>query len=358
MTRKKSFEEWADQYLQGDLSREERMEFEANLEDNADLKEEFNQHRQMISDLKKIGVRKLFKQTFQEIIGVGQHDGAIQPTYKLVRMYKWTAVAASVIFISVFTTLFTANYLSQNKVTSKYNALKREVDQLKTYQNVLVSDYNNKVRQAITENFSGTGFLISNNGYLITNYHVVSSADSVFVSNYLGEVFKVEIVIASREFDLAILKILDTAFHKDQFLPYTISKNDCSLGEKLFTLGYPKEDIVYGEGYLSSRLGFMGDSISYQISMPLNPGNSGGPLFDSEANLIGVVSGKQNEREGVAFAIRSAYVLKTIEMAEETTDQKILVPHRIESIRKISRNNQVNTLEKFVFQVRVYSKNS
>jgi len=79
------------------------------------------------------------------------------------------------------------------------------------------------------------------------------------------------------------------------------------LGEEIFTLGYPRSDndIVYGKGYLSAQSGFEGDSNAYQIQISANPGYSGAPVFNDNAELIGIISTRQKQAEGVAFAIKS-----------------------------------------------------
>jgi S1-C subfamily serine protease len=84
--------------------------------------------------------------------------------------------------------------------------------------------------------------------------------------------------------------------------------NVSSLGENVFTLGYPGSEQVYGEGSLSALNGFNGDTTLYQISVPLNPGNSGGPLWDQSGKLIGMIRGKNFAKEGNAYAVKSVYV--------------------------------------------------
>ena len=77
------------------------------------------------------------------------------------------------------------------------------------------------------------------------------------------------------------------------------------------------EELKLTTGVVSSRTGFQGDVSIYQISAPIQPGNSGGPLFDSDGNLIGIVSAKHTEAENVSYAIKASYLRNLMESAME-----------------------------------------
>lgn len=347
MSFRRDFDEWADHYLKGDLDPAKKEEFEQALENEPELKMAFEEHRILAGALKKLGRQSRIRARVKETIKAGsQNSGA---------PYKWylrMGAAASIILISIVTTLFTAGYLNQKRQADHFNALKRDVEKMKYNQKVLVSDYNNKVRST-TESYGGTGFLLSNQGYLITNYHVVSSADSIYVSDAEGNMLSAELILASRSYDLAILKLSDTSYASKFKIPYWLAPGDAGLGDRLFTLGYPKDEIVYGEGYLSARSGFRGDTTSWQISMALNPGNSGGPVFTDKGALMGIISGKQNEKEGVAFAVKTEYIRKMADMVSKVMELDIQLPEK--PLKALPRNEMIREFEKHVFQVRVYS---
>jgi len=101
----------------------------------------------------------------------------------------------------------------------------------------------------------GTGFLIDAKGYLVTSAHVVKGATQIDVQNSLGE-YNARIIHMDLDRDIAVLKIDDTSYHAFNGLPYGISKTGGELGEELFTLGYPRPEIVYGKGYMSAVTGF------------------------------------------------------------------------------------------------------
>lgn len=351
---RKDFEEWAEQYLSGNLSRKDQLDFEKAIENDKELEIAFEEHKLLYLDLNKLGrrwrLRKKLQQTEENVI-------RSQEKIQKRNWFRLTAAAASIILISVLTTLFTAGYLTQKKQANNFKALKRDVERIKYNQNVLVNDYNNKVK-SVTANFGGTGFLISNEGYLVTNYHVVASSDSLFVTDKEGKPLRAELMLASRSYDLAIIKITNVDYVGKLNVPYVLSPSSkTQLGDRIFTLGYPKEDIVYGEGYLSSRTGYLGDTTSYQISMALNPGNSGGPLFNEQGQIVGVISGKQNEKEGVAFAIKSDFIHKMIEMAERTLEVDIQTPEKNARLKSKAKPDMIQQLESCVFQIRVYDSN-
>jgi S1-C subfamily serine protease len=112
----------------------------------------------------------------------------------------------------------------------------------------------------------------------VTNAHVVKNARNIAVQNRSGASFYAKIVLLDVDKDLAILQIVDSNFKALSAIPYSISRSYTELASPIFTLGYPRDEIVYGEGYLSAKTGFDGDTLSCQVSIPANPGNSGGPV--------------------------------------------------------------------------------
>lgn len=140
---------------------------------------------------------------------------------------------------------------------------------------------------------SGTGFFISEDGYLITNWHVVEDSSRVKVKCGKG-IFPAEVVKSDRIKDLALLKI------SGQFHPLTFAPDNVSLGEPAFTIGFPNVQLQgmepkFTDGKISSLSGLRDDPNRYQISVPVQPGNSGGPLVDDRGKVIGVVVARLND---------------------------------------------------------------
>ena len=111
---------------------------------------------------------------------------------------------------------------------------------------------------------------------------------------------------------------------------------------------------MYGEGSLSARSGFEGDTAFYQVSIPVNPGNSGGPLLDERGNLIGVVSGRQNDAQSAAFATKSSYLVRLVDSLEAAKSGGPYNLPRYGQLAGAGRPKQVSKLQDYVFVVKVF----
>lgn len=171
---------------------------------------------------------------------------------------------------------------------------------------------------------SGSGFFVSEDGYIATNHHVVEDATAIevtFQRDGVSESHAASVVLSDRQNDLAILKI-DDNFSKMKPLPYGFSTSAKEVGCETFTLGYPIANVMgpevkFTDGKISSKTGIHGDVTVYQITVPIQPGNSGGPLFDTNGNIIGITSAALNREyfrsENVNYAIKSIYLQSLIE---------------------------------------------
>lgn len=173
---------------------------------------------------------------------------------------------------------------------------------------------------------SGTGFYVDTEGLIVTNYHVVEDAPEVWIKckqNGTYQKFKAEVLQKDIKNDLALIKITDPAFIPLASLPYAVSSGTAPIGSDVFSLGYPLADVIgetvkYTTGHISSIYGPNEDVTQYQITVPIQSGNSGGPLFDSNGNIVGVVVSQLNkelyESENVNYAIKSNILKNIIEM--------------------------------------------
>lgn len=209
-----------------------------------------------------------------------------------------------------------------------------------------------------TEKWSGTGFAL-NNGYIATNYHVVENAKSIKVQGIRGS-FNTEYnatVISTDKFnDLAIIKINDSRFNGFGTIPYRVKTSTSEVGEDVFVLGYPLtttmgDEIKLTTGVISSKTGFQGDVSLYQISAPIQPGNSGGPLFDGNGNLIGIVNAKHRGAENVSYAIKASYLNSLVESASSGS----LLP-TTNAVSGMSLSNKVKSLKNYVFMITCSNK--
>jgi S1-C subfamily serine protease len=144
-------------------------------------------------------------------------------------------------------------------------------------------------------NVNGTGFLISTSGHIVTNNHVISDCVGDVHGNLVGDsVATLRVVSTDETNDLALLQLAGS--FKDAA---TIRATAVHSGDSIIAIGYPfhgllTSDFTVTTGIVSSLSGLFNDTRFLQISAPVQPGNSGGPLLDSSGNVVGVVSEKIN----------------------------------------------------------------
>jgi S1-C subfamily serine protease len=177
---------------------------------------------------------------------------------------------------------------------------------------------------------TGTGFFITVDGYIITASHVVQNAASVAIMTQTGKV-KAKIVRADTANDIAILK----AEGRFTAIPLENSKT-VKLGDAVTTIGFPNPEIQgfspkLTKGEIGSLFGIQDDPRHFQISAPIQPGNSGGPLLNASGNTIGTLVSRLGDRvtlkatgmlpQNVNYALKSAYVLAMIEAMPDISDK-------------------------------------
>jgi S1-C subfamily serine protease len=125
----------------------------------------------------------------------------------------------------------------------------------------------------------------------------------------------------------------------------------------VYTLGYPRKDMVYGEGSLSSLSGYSNDTSMYQISIPVNPGNSGGPLLNDQGNVIGVIRGKITGAEATGFAIKANEIVNSISaLAADSLKNDLFAFNKKQSLKNLKRTEQIKRINPYVFNVLVYKR--
>ena len=203
------------------------------------------------------------------------------------------------------------------------------------------------------QEWSGTGFAL-NNGYVVTNFHVVEDAKSIKICGVNGDfdiTYTASVVATDKVNDLAIIKVNDNKFSGFGSLPYSIDMQQAEVGEDVFVLGYPLtqtmgEEIKLTNGIISSRTGFQGDVSLYQMSAPIQPGNSGGPLFNSKGNVVGIVCAHHEGAENVGYAIKTSYLKN---LAESTSLSNIFPTNN--TVSKLQLSGQVKKLKNYVFLI-------
>lgn len=166
----------------------------------------------------------------------------------------------------------------------------------------------------------GTGFLVSPQGHILTNAHVVASTGALTVTLFNGRSYAGQILAQSQDCDVALMKI------EAADLPSVALGNAdrLTVGEEVSTIGHPLGALTYTltVGHLSG----MGRSVSncpaqmLQIDAAINVGNSGGPLFNAQGQVVGIVTAKYSGQiqgstlvEGLAFALPINYALPLLQ---------------------------------------------
>lgn len=200
--------------------------------------------------------------------------------------------------------------------------------------------------------WSGTGFAIKD-GYIVTNEHVIEGAKSIVVERVIGtkrESFSAEVVGVDKGNDLAVLKI--DIGGRNWNVPYSIKTSTSRVGEDCFALGFPLTstmglEIKLTNGIISALSGYKGEVSTYQISVPVQPGNSGGPVFNKRGELIGIINAKHNGAENVSYAIKTSYLNNLI---ESITSKRILPSTNILSSKSLP--DQVSIITPYVFYIK------
>ena len=206
---------------------------------------------------------------------------------------------------------------------------------------------------------NGTGFFITNDGFLITNHHVVEKGVELKVKVESGAELPAKVVKLDKINDLALLKV------QGNFKPMPLrASSEIELGDPVFTIGFP--NVMYQgfspkltQGSVNSLAGIRDDTRYFQISAPVQPGNSGGALVDEFGNVIGVVSMRLNAKkmleeggfipQNVNYAIKGSVVLRFLSEKKELK-RKMMDPYNAENNRskrqvfRDARNSKVLVL--------------
>ncbi|EHQ29437.1 S1C family serine protease [Mucilaginibacter paludis] len=359
-----------ERYLNGEMSADERLRFEVLRRENTEVDSTVKEHQEFTNRLKQYGERLEFESLLNAI-----HDEIDVQTLKdefvhhpsiIVRLWRnhhsKISMAASIAIFAVLGTLFFTGYLKTQDQQSELVAMRRRVDrEVRSNENfrrtttAMIKDIRDAKKSIDHNKYAGSGFAVSADGYIVTNNHVISGADSVYIQNSAGDEYRVKTVYTDPKYDIAILKIVDRSFTRLSSLPYGFKRTKSDLGEDVYTVGYPGDDFTYVPGNLSAATGFNGDTINYRISIPVNPGNSGGPVLDSKGNVIGIISARASQAEGAAFAIKSKYLQKAINaIPSDSLKSKINLNTR-NSIASMTRVQQIKKIQNYIFMVKVYN---
>lgn len=220
-------------------------------------------------------------------------------------------------------------------------------------------DYNPKETRKEKGYATGTGFFITNQGHLITNYHVIDGANSITVTDPKNEKNSLaRIIVSDPANDIAILKI------DAESTPIPLARRlENVKGDEVLTLGYPHVAIQGQEqkatfGRINALSGVKNDIRFIQIDVPIQPGNSGGPLINSNGEVIGVVTATLDQLkalrstgslpQNVNYAVKIDYILPTLNAAKIEINERYIQNKKLDAAKiiQIHENSVVMIISK------------
>jgi len=203
---------------------------------------------------------------------------------------------------------------SINSVSAEQSNLQQELSQVKASTSAdfsgIIEDEIKGVVTIKTDASQGTGFLITNDGYVVTNSHVLLGASFANIYTYENEMYSAELIGYNTLMDIVLLKV------QGSFSSLTFGNSDkVKVGEKVLAIGNPLGlSFTATEGIISAvhREGVNELPYYLQTDVSLNPGNSGGPLIDTNGKVIGINNFKISGAESLGFALESNHAKSTI----------------------------------------------
>jgi len=203
--------------------------------------------------------------------------------------------------------------IALSQQATQQQSFEKEIDLLKVGQEDLSSIITvavNGVVAVMTENSMGSGFIVSSDGYVVTNYHVIQNGERIRILHKDNKIIDAEVMAIDRLRDLALLKM------EGEYNYLELANSDeLQVGRKVIAIGNPLGlSFTVTEGIISGlkREGPNGIQEYIQTDVSLNPGNSGGPLLDTKGRVIGINNFKIGGAEGLGFSLESNSIRTSI----------------------------------------------
>jgi serine protease Do len=352
-----------ERYANGEMQNEELMHFETMRKNNAEIDQMVVQHIFFLKQLDANASRKNLHTTLDNIHAdlVSQHQINVEaePKGKVISIFdkyrKKLALAASVaalVGVCLFGVIFAYN---QGKNNSLYDPTAAVNDTIKQEFNDIKKEFaritNKNVIQAATH---GTGFAINENGYILTNHHVVKDAKAIYVYNEKYGDMAASVVFDDEGNDLTVLKIADTTFKTVNKIPYSFKNVDVTLAQRVYTLGYCRPPyLTYNEGFVSSKAAnaTLNNDKNFLLTLQVDAGNSGSPILNNNGDIIGIVSAKEKAENGFTLGIKTLAVKNIIDAFQ--TQTKIKATLRRNDLQGLNTDAQIKKLDNFIFMIKV-----
>jgi len=359
-----------DAYLKGELSGDHLHDLEKLLDKSEEFRAEFEAYQLFANQIKsgeEYGrINKKLRKIHHELYTQKKKPLLLRPVFLTI------ASAAAIITLLVTVVPNLLNTGSENAVAAndyqelngdaeaaeeateiyvEYDSIennKDSSDNMGEYESEAIDALDQSIAYSQQKEPKGTCFLISNAGYFITAKHLVKKRKIVRIQQKeLDMAINTEVIYRDSVLDFAILRCSKSKSELFGRVPYRIMKNDPSLGEDVFTLGFPKPEVVYTKGTVSSENGFRSDSLTYEISMPANKGNSGAPLFGDRGNLAGFIVANNSKKQSVTYVVKPSYIHQII---SDIDDYNIDLSNNY-SKTSSKRATLIEAFRPFVFEV-------
>jgi serine protease Do len=352
----------AEAYVGGNMLPAELANLKQRLDSDAPFAAEFHECANLLRSLNGSGEQNRFRSMLKSIhtaniaVPVKTKPNGTRTIPLRTHYLRTGAIAASIALLTSLTTFWAIQH-NNKKIASQYSLLKRDLESYKRANNEVVSSINKDNKQHIPQaevRYTGTGFAVTNDGYVVTNYHVTEGADSVYIQNSEGRYYKAYVVSFDKESDISLLKVEEKGFRFSKTdIPYTFANTKRSLGDRVYTLGYPQDEVVYSEGYISAKNGYEGDSLQYRLQIPAAPGQSGAPVIDNNGTIIGIITGKESESEGTTYAVSSNALLRMLHNVPKENNVRLVKNNKLGNL---NRQQQIEKLQNYTCSIKVYKK--
>ncbi|HPQ08379.1 MAG TPA: trypsin-like peptidase domain-containing protein [Bacteroidia bacterium] len=202
----------------------------------------------------------------------------------------------------------------------------------------------------------GSGVLVSKDGYVVTNEHVIKNAKKIFIE-INSKNYQAELVKSDKDNDLAILKIKDSSFYKNENtnVPFIIKDNfNLDLGSYVYTVGFPLalsgmgKEPKFSDGKVSAKTGYEGALNSFQTTIPVQPGNSGSPVFNEKGELVGIINAKIQGGDNVSYALKSTFVKNLLDVLSEKVNF-----NNTNQLQNLKLEEQIKLLTNFIYLIKI-----
>jgi serine protease Do len=352
-----------ERYHNGEMLNEELMHFEQLRKSNPEIDQMVVQHIFFLNQMNTIGNRKHLHSTLDTIHAdlVSQHQINNETGGKVISLLdkfrKKMAVAASVaalVGVCLFGVMFAYNKgkndspYDPKSFTKENESIKRDIKDIK------LGLAEVKSKSTIQANTHGTGFIINENGYILTNHHVIKNAKDIYVYNEKYGDIPATLVLDDEGNDLAVLKIADTSFKSVNKIPYSFKSIDVNLAQRVYTLGYCRPPyLTYNEGFVSSKAAnaTLHNDKNFLLSLQVDAGNSGSPILNNNGDIIGIVSAKEKAENGFTLAVKTIAVKNIIDALQ--TQSKVKATLSRNDLQGLNRDVQIKKLDDYIFMIKV-----